>query len=101
MPAAARHDVDFNESDREQLKGMMLFARQITRAYRRIEFGSALVTQDQLDEMVQDALIQTGNVQKGTSTWNVSLDLWNCLEWAPAGPRPRVRRSTNPMKSAS
>ena len=100
VPSAARRWVDFSKNDREQLKGMLLYGRQIARAYRRLEFGKAILSADQVDEMVQDALIFYSDLWEQTSTWNLSRDLWSCLEHSAPQP-PRSPRARNPLKSVS
>ena len=86
-------------ADSRQLRGMLLFARQITRAYRRIRFGDAIISDEQVEGMVQDALIQLDDIERGSSVWNLSIELWGCLELAAF--RPRARRERNPLKAAA
>jgi len=77
------------------------FGGEIGRAYRRLNFGAAILSTYQVDEMVQNGLIQIGDSDEKTSVWNVSVQLWNALGQARPRFRPRPRRTANPLKATA
>jgi hypothetical protein len=77
------------------------FGGEIGRAYRRLNFGAAILSKYQVDEMVQNGLIQIGDSDEKTSVWNVSVQLWNALGQARPRFRRRPRRTANPLKATA